>query len=311
MKAVTAFIARTATLETPEVRVETENELPAGRFQFKINDVWTPLLTCLRPDEMVIYGAPWELTGAGIAIHSIADAVSGFAFIASSNDDATKAKCDGKWPYFDEVSFIKTSLNYALRAHAGDFLATPAVGVLLTTKLKAKRADSADLLQRAFGGLKEFPLAMTAVLRRLLDEQVPICDLPGIVNQLAAMGKVDDETKLDLDKMVEAARLGVRALALQYATDDTRTLTLRTDHLAGILTKDQLNDAADVAAMRKYVWNLVKDRFEDCVFVVTPELRAYVRELLRLEFPNVAVLREEEIAREIQLVAWPLPIPAG
>lgn len=311
IKAVTTYVAQTVTVMTPEVCVETANELAAGKFQFKINDVSMPVLSCLRPDEMVIYGASWQVTDAGIANHSIADAISGFAWTAAANDEATKAKCGNRWPTFDEVSFIKTSLNYALREHAGDWLASPTVGVLVTTKLRERWTDTANLLQRAFGGLKEFPLAMTVVLRRLLDEQVPICDLPGIVERLAAKGNVKDEADLNLEQMVEAARLGVRALALQYATDDGATLTLRTDHLApGVLRKDQLVGAADVEAMRTHVWNLVKDRYEDCVLVVTPELRAYVRELLRLEFPNVAVLREAEIAPEIRLTPGPSPTAA-
>lgn len=245
--------------------------------------------------------APPDAIGAhGVAGEPATDPASGTA--ATWIDVHERAGLEGAGvAMLDEAAVIARHLEAAVRHRAQELIGLQEVQTML------------DQLERAYPALvrnvvpKPVPLALLAdVLRRLAEEHVTIRPLREILEALAVYAP-NERDPVALTELVRASLR--RHITARYATDgllavylldpgieeavrDSVQHTATGSYLA--MPPDTANDIID--AVRR---ELPRDATTEHVVLTQADVRRFVRRLLEVELPGLAVLGYPELAPEI------------
>lgn len=305
-------------LVLPEVRIQG-GLLKPGEFQIQLNDIRLPVIRGLSRGEILLLEKPSAASKLGIKTIQLFDPLLGLWALCAKDSPETKKKVK-VWPG-GPADDLKGSLRLAILANAGSLLVSPMVHLLLE-HLKKSASNLVKSVRAKFGESPPFHRRLTTILRRLLDEQVPISDLAGILESLLSLREVshngtrrrvyhfselpdspllvaDDKplAALSADDFAFAARLGARSLSVRKIDNVVRTIPVL-PLAPGLETAISSRRGAGVFSQEqgKQIFELLNaEPSQYLAVVVSQELRAAIRELLRFEFPTVSVLGTSEI----------------
>jgi len=305
-------------LISPVVSIEP-GLLKPGEFQIRLNEVHLPVIRGLSRGEILLLATQSDVSQHGIESTQLFDPLAGYWSLCAEDSPETKTKLR-VWPG-GPAHYLHDSLRVAILGNAGSLLISPIVHLLLE-HLKKSSSDLIKGVRAKFGESPPFHRRLTTILRRLLDERVPIGDLAGILEGLLCLREVrkngaglgvyhfselpdspllvaDGKPLADLsaDDFAFAARLGVgspsvrklekgrQVLPVLPMTQEFQT-ALSSRSAAGVISQED----------RQHILELLNAQpQQDLAFVVSQSLRAGIRELLRFEFPTVAVLGSSEV----------------
>jgi flagellar biosynthesis protein FlhA len=208
----------------------------------------------------------------------------------------------------EPTSVVSTYLIELVRRHADELLTRQEVNRLLDN-LKER---AGKLVEEVVPNVLK-PGEIQRILQALLRERVPIRDLEAI---LEAAADVAGRTK-DTEILTEYGRNALaRTLCHQHKADDGRIhcVTLdpsleqmiaksleRSDH-GTVLTMPPALQTRLVAAVRAVVEKTTGSlRGRSPVLLTPPQIRLWVRRLLEITLPNVAVLSYNEVVRGFEV----------
>ncbi|MBV8078037.1 MAG: FHIPEP family type III secretion protein [Planctomycetaceae bacterium] len=231
------------------------------------------------------------------------------------------------------TAFVRLCLDSAMTLHAGSFVAAP-IFQFLVDRQKRDYADLIRQVQarlETFAGenarMSALRWTLTAVLRNLLDELAPVRDLRSVLESLLyvreltgaqggpriiysrtpfdtlilAEGKRLNE--LTVAEISACARIAIRSLALKYMVPAQGGLALRALFLQPEM-EQRLMEAGtrpledhEIRRFREAVFNTVSGLSSDAPLpiLVSQHVRAYVRELIFIEFPTISILGLYEV----------------
>jgi tetratricopeptide (TPR) repeat protein len=258
----------------------------------------------------------------GIETTQLFDPLAGYWFLCAEDSPEVRTKLSASQlgPAEYVAGYVRDSLRLAILGNAGSFLVSPTV-YLLIEHLKKSASNLIERVQNKLGESPPFHRRLTTILRQLLDEQVPIGDLAGILESLLSLREVnhngtrrvyhfselpdspllvaDDKPFADLSvgDLAFAARTGVRSLSVRNQEKGRQILSalplapgletaLSSQLGAGVFSEDQGKQIFELLAAQPS---------RNLALVVSQGLRAGIRELLRFEFPTVPVLGTSEI----------------
>ncbi len=305
-------------LVCPEVRLSSGHLMP-GEFQIQINDVRLPLIRGLARTEIVIQKNKSDVTKHGIETFELFDPLYGYWYLCAEDSPETVTKVS---PDFvaGPPRLIKQSIVDAVMGNAGSLLTSPIVHLLLESLTNAP--DLVKSVEARFGDTPVFRRRLTVILRRLLDEQVSMANLVGILDSLLALREVTRSQQtsvyhfseledspilvaenctmggVDATALVSTARLGVRSLGVRNQETVRKllpVLPLPADLATTLASHD--GDAVMPDLEGKRIIELLTLVGERSAMVVNQGLRARIREQMRCEFPELPVIGSSELPR--------------
>ena len=206
----------------------------------------------------------------------------------------------GELPTGALVPALTHAVHQALRRHAGLFVGTQEAGQLLTRA----SADHPDVVKEV---LRVLPLARVAdILRRLVEEEVPIRNLRDILETLADAG----QREKDVHTLCEIVRMALkRQISHRHAPEGRlRAVLFMADLeelLRGTLRVSQgmhqlALDPRQAASLVDALYAIVRAHQPDAL-VVTIDLRRHVRKLIEPACFDIPVLSYHELVTTLQV----------
>ena len=282
----------------PTFALVASDELKPGTFTFTINHLTVPPCVALQPPRLLVNAPLKEMTG--FDAEAAANPVTRKAETVISSADREQLESRGL-VVWDAMGYFILCLADALRTHGECFLDRRTVqGNLEVLKRYVPALVTAVRLTLADEDIAR-------VVRALAAEQIPLNDLPAI---LEALLQCDDS--VPSDAAVEAARVALhRLIAEKYARGTSTLVVYLLDQaieaeLARGVAHAGGGDAGAppaegkeqiLAAIRKELDYLLKQAPTAATphFLTRPELRLPLRRLVAREFPRLSVLSHAEI----------------
>jgi type III secretory pathway component EscV len=317
----------------PEIEFVADPELTDGRFRVQVNDLRFPKVRGLLPDEVLVTASVDDLVGRGLDARFATNPAHGGAAAVAVIDDATLAALRAEYLTVEPRAYVVFTVRRLLRALAGALL----LADVLMFQLGRLRDDDGAVLEAALARFDRYLL--TAVFRRLLDEQVPIRNAVGILEGMLAIGSstsidqsryeviapdlasiwsAPSDTPMPVPEGADYAECVRRHLRWHI----TRELADDDDRLQGLTVDRRLEsrirrpspplDEEERARLRESVWSVYEPfaRAGTGITAVTnSEVRRELRVLLEHEFPDLRVLGRQEIAPDAEIkwngeIAW-------
>ena len=305
----------------PDVTFEVDAEVDDGWFRIQLNDVLFPPFSGLRASEaMVVPPAP--LAEHGVVGRPAVHPTFGTETAVVEVDDARLSELNeaglATWGPEGQVSL---TLAREIRRHAGSLLAHRAFSFQLR-RLRDDYPTIADAISQRFGAHR-----LVAVARRLLDEQISIRDLAGVLEGvLAVNGSVEvDQSRSYLITPNAAAIWTLRpgeetsrrtsehyadCVRRQLRNQITSGYVLGGRRLVALEVDKRLESRVRVVATepldeieRERLREAVRTAYEPLaaagspvVILTNSEVRGVLRRLLEKEFPVLPIMSHEEVA---------------
>ncbi|PID54098.1 MAG: flagellar biosynthesis protein FlhA [Micrococcales bacterium] len=199
----------------------------------------------------------------------------------------------------DRASVLVTHLAEIIRTHAARLLSREDTRALVDSV----KADNPALVEELVPGALSLG-EVQRVLQALLDEAVPVRDLPHVFEGLSLRAK----TSTDLDSLVEAARTSLGpAIAAQHAVDGILNVVTLDPAMEQMLAESVRpgEHGATLSLLPGPVESLLQqlaarqadaeNSGQRCVLAVSPGLRLPMRRLLALGLPKLPVLSYAEV----------------
>jgi hypothetical protein len=307
----------------PEVKQLHDKSLAQGEFRLVVNQVEFPVEVGLAPGEVFVGLEPAALASLGVqgarAATNPANELPGAICAAQDPDHLAKLQAAGN--VWGQAGYVILAMAARLRRHADAYVCTGTMRQLLQT-IRAAFPQLCASAQRLGAPL------ITRVARGLVEEGVPVRDLRGILESLIAINAVSDAPT---DRIVfppeggnvcpvapgEAARpLGPQdyvtcarmALRRPISNHHTRGQDSLMCWLVDPAIEKRLRDVSRQPLSddehRKLLEAVEKefDQGRRAVILTTFEVRAALRECLRIEFPGLAVLAYQELMHDLNIV---------
>jgi type III secretion protein V len=206
----------------------------------------------------------------------------------------------------EAILLLEQAALDVLRTRAADFLGLAEVQRLLDELEQFAPATVRNVVPRPIS-----IVALTEVLRRLVDEQLGVRDLRGVLEALSAVGA----TEKDPLNLAEHARSAMRRAITFRLTQGRGQLELVTldpileDTIRRAITRTQAGafltlppqTARDVLASVKRALASLGTRQEPLVILTQPDIRRFVRKLVEVDLPEVSVVSFAELLPEVAL----------
>lgn len=206
---------------------------------------------------------------------------------------------------------LPQAVRQALRRHAVLFLGTQDANLLLTRAA----ADAPDVVKEV---LRALPLARVAeILRRLVEEEVPIRNLRDILEALADAA----QREKDVHTLVEMARISLkRQISYRHAPHGRLKAVLLQPELEDMLrgairvhagVHQLALDPGQVAPLIDRMTAVVRSH-QPGALVVAVDIRRHVRKLIEQDCFDTPVLSYHELVPSLQLdVLYRIPVEAA
>jgi tetratricopeptide (TPR) repeat protein len=294
--------------------------LKPNEFQITINEIQLPVIRGMARGKVVVLANIAEIRKLELEHSQLFNPLDGYPFTCV--DDSLQGNDLKLWKG-GPAGYVRLSLRSIILRTAGSLLVSPTVHLLLQKLQNSPDAD-ASLVNSAETHLGESPplyRRLTVILRRLLDEQVPIADLAAILESFLSLREIYKDGRcsiyhfsdledspvlaaedkfirdLGIDDFVFAARLGVRSLAVRDLENGRQILPvvpLPSDLQAALLSQGLSRDLNN-----QIVELLNAQPSQDLAMVVDQRLRSVIKELVRYEFAGVPVFGSREIPARV------------
>jgi len=206
----------------------------------------------------------------------------------------------GTLPRSDAESALAAAVQAALRRHLGLFVGTQETNALLTRAA----ADYPDVVKEV---LRALPLARVAeVLRRLVEEEVPIRNLRDILEALADAA----QREKDVHTLTEMARIALkRQISHRLAPDgELRAVLLRPEleemlraaiRNTGGVQQLALDPQVAAQAMRRLAQSV--QAHSPAALIAAVDVRRHVRKLIEADCFDIPVLSYHELMPNLRL----------
>jgi flagellar biosynthesis protein FlhA len=297
-------IAQEIGIIVPPIRIRDDIQLPSSHFQVKLKG-----LEIGRSEVMPGHLLAIDSGTVTERVPGIATTEPAFGLPALWIDPSQRHQAEHRnYTVVEPTSVMSTYLMELVRRHADEILNRQEVNRLLD-HLKER---AAKLIEETVPAILK-PGEVQRVLQALLRERVPIRDLETI---LEAAADIAPRSK-DPEILAEYARNALaRALCQQHRADDGRIhcLTIdptleqviaksieRTDH-GGVLTLAPPVQSKIVQVIRgKVEQAMAGTRGKHAVILTAPQIRLWVRRMIEVHLPSLAVLSYNEIVRGVEV----------
>ncbi len=297
-------VAQELGIVVPPIRIRDDMQLASNEFSAKLKG-----LQIGRGEVMPGHLLAIDAGAVSERVHGIETKEPAFGLPALWIDEKQRHDAEHRnYTVVEPTSVISTYLIELVRRHADELLTRQEVNRLLDN-LKER---AAKLVEEVVPNVLK-PGEIQRILQALLRERVPIRDLEAILETAA---DVAGRTK-DTEILTEYARNALaRTLCHQYKGDDGRIhcVTLdphveqmiaksleRTDH-GTMLTLPPATQTKLVTAIRAVVEKAAASvRGRPPILLTPPQIRLWVRKLLEVHLPAVAVLSYNEIVRGFEV----------
>lgn len=277
-------------VKVPGFRVRTGAPLPAGTWALSVDEIPAGRGQ-LGEGRCFALAAPAELVGFGVVGAPFTDPATGRALTLVTEVEAGRLRAmQVQVRTAGEV--LCEQLTVLVRKRAQAFLGVQELQAALTQTEQSSPALVKEALHKV-----PLPL-MTDVLKKLLQEQVSVRNLRGILEALVAPSTEGDATQL-AEKCRQAL---ARQISYQYAVNGPLYA-----YLVDPAVEESLRaagpsvalDPADVGAILEGVKRIAKQG--KAVLLSSPDVRRVLRRLVEGAFPDVAVLAFGELDPELQV----------
>jgi hypothetical protein len=284
----------------PPVRVRDDSDLPDGTYVIILNEV--PLVSGNLDLTLGLCNETVDrLTSLGVKGEKAVNPVNGSECAWVRQDDWQRVK-DAGLRIWTPAEYIMLHLSAVVRKNAAELVGLQAVANLL----RSKAEDRYSAIMSAKGGLPRF----TSVLQALLAEEVPIKELSSICD--CYLGNLDLPT-YDIPEQIRCLE-AIRKDLLGNSPDTPvwllgKNLISVIDHgilrdgEAAVLAVEPEPTQAALTAVRNEATKLPPTGRNPVLLVDDWHTRPFVRRLVELEFPHLAVLsRREALAADARPV---------
>lgn len=311
--------------------VRVDRELHAPWFRIRWNDVSTPPIRGLDSNEFLVNDTVDRLTLLSIKAREAVNPANQ-SECAIVQGDAKKVCEDAGLTTWNAAGFTVLHASSEIRRNAGAFVTGN-----LTALYQIKLGEAfPDLMTEA---TKRFDREeLTGVLRLLLDEEITIRDLRGVLEALLAVNAV---TTADLSKLIVfAPKTGIQCpvhpgralgdLGLSDYCDSVRMAMKRyishkhtrggntlVVYLVAPAIEDRLREGTALSPQeREKLLDAIGEEIgalpsnvQTLVILTTYDVRRRLRQLITYDFPRVAVLSYQELSPDMNIqpiarIAW-------
>jgi type III secretion protein V len=288
-------------VRVPGVRVRASDELAPGAYSILVHEV--PVASgAVPPGRVLVNDTPERLGLLGLAGEAALNPANGCecAWIPAASAALAEQAGLSTW---DPAGYLVLHLAAALRRNAAELVGIQEAQELLEQLEQLSPALARETVPKAVSLVQ-----LTDVLRRLVEEGVSIRDLRAILHALAEWGPLEPDPVLLTEHVRAALRRAIThrytrgtGVLVVYLLDPLLEDTLRAGLQPGpggatLVLEPELTRAI-LAAVRAEVGG-APGSAQTPVVLTSVELRRYVRKLLELELPHVAVLSYQELSAD-------------
>ncbi|HVY62672.1 MAG TPA: type III secretion system export apparatus subunit SctV [Planctomycetota bacterium] len=292
-------------IRAPAVRIRGDAaHLAPGAWGVRIFDV--PLFRGTVPEGFgFVADSPSKFALLGVPAQPAVDPRSGreASFVPL---DAKERLEQMRLEFFEPDRYLVMELGVAMKRHAADFLGIQEVQSLLDEVTRAIPALVKEVIP------KLVPVTSLAeILQRLVQEEISIRDVRGILQSLARWGQVEKDpatlaeyVRSDLKQQISFKfSNGNRELSvylLDPAIEGAIRSAIQRTAQGSYLALDPDTARKILAAARKTLGNLPATATRPIVLTAV-DVRRYLKKLLELDMPQVVVLSYQEISPLLQV----------
>lgn len=286
----------------PIIVFEIDRSLEADEFRVQINDLRSPPLKCLRQGHFLVNDTVDRLSLLSIdgepAINPANDSVC--ASVKNENDAEQICIAAGLTTW-DPISYIILALSAEIRKNAGSFLTTGLV------------KHHTDQLHMAFPTLVDISfkrydiIELTWILRELLDEEIHIRNLRGILEALL----IDDFiSPIEINDAVNSVRIALNQyISNKYTRGGNTIVVLLLSREIENTIENYYNPSFEISLdfhdnLIKALSNELADSPQgsfSCVILTTKVVRKRLREFIKKECLKLPVLCYEELSPDMNI----------
>lgn len=296
-------------LIVPQVQLGVDERLDDDAFRFQLNDLRLPPASGLRPDQLMIDGAPQAIEALGASADSAADPLDGHSCWTVTGSAETLDRLRNAFTAQGPAEFIERSLRRVLRESARHLLTCEAVSCSLDL-LRQRMPVVVDTALRRFDVAQ-----LTWVLRALLAEQISVRDLHAVLEGLLSIeawgiGRRERPGKnasFHLLRDSEWVRAELKHwISYEYCTGyDTLVVHLLSSEIENRIADSEAHplSAEERHGLLASVLRTLGDRSAPRrpVILTRQEIRTRLKNLLDVELPSVAVLSYQELAPDLNV----------
>ena len=289
----------------PGIRVRgNDGSGGAGSYAILVNEIPVANNT-VDPRNCLVNDTPDRLKLLGIEATSAMNPANGVpcAWIPNSKQELAEQAGLTTW---DAASYMVLHLSAALRKNGSDFVGIQEVQNMLDQLEQAFPALVKEVVPKAVNLFQ-----LTDILKRLVEEEISIRDLRTILQALAEWGPHETDAVM----LTEHVRSALKRYISHKYTGGQHTLVvyllepqLEETISAGIQRSPSGNYLAlepevtqDIlGAVRKEIANLPASA-QQPVILTTQEIRRYLRKLVEIEFPHLAILSYQELSPDMNI----------
>ncbi len=292
-------------VQFPGVRVRGLcSHLPDDNYIIKINEV-PVAVGQMSPDSILVNESAERLAIMNIEGEPTINPANGMdaCWIPADRKDMVESTGYTTW---DVPAYMILHLSSILRRYAYEFVGIQEV------------QSSLDKLDPAFPALikevcpKVLSLQqLTDIMRRLVEEEISICNLKGILEALAEWGQVEKDPVM----LTEYVRMTMkRYITYKYSRGGNTLVVYLLDPQIEQAIKDsiQITSSGNYLALEpeiaQDILDAVRSEIGDLpataqqpVILTNVEIRRYFRQLVKLEFPYLAVLSFQELNPDMNI----------
>lgn len=290
----------------PGVRTRTNiPQLQPGQFMIRIMEV--PLFTgTIPPNHVMVVNQPAQAFAA-LNIKTVEGrnpVTNAVAFWVPEEHKEPLASAG--MLVWDTPTYLAVHLSAVLRRYSFEFLGIQEVQALMDGMEKQFPSLVKEVIPKIVG-----LYALTDVLKRLAQEEIPIRDLRTILQSLAQWGKVENDpvmlteyVRTELKRYISFKYTGGKNLLVVYLLDpeieDIVSGAIQQTETGNYLALDPEATQDILKGVKKQVGNLPATA-QRPVILTGMNIRRYIKKIVELEFPSLVVLSYQELAPEVRV----------
>ncbi|MEW6605859.1 MAG: type III secretion system export apparatus subunit SctV [bacterium] len=292
-------------VQFPPIRIRGGNtNLAPEMYVIKINEV--PLITGrMRPGMCLVNEESATLKLLNIPADETINPADGSSVCWISEEQKEIVRKAG-YKVWETTEIMVLHLNGVLRRYSYEFLGLQEVKTILENTEKVYPAVVETVVPKIINLLQ-----LTDILQRLLQEDISIRDMRTILQSIAEWGAVEKDTVM----LTEYVRQGLKRYITHKYTAGKEILFV---YLLDPQIEEMVSNAIQhtpsgnylalvpeityeiLDAIKKEIQNLPATA-QKPVILTSQEIRRYVRKLVEIQFPHLAVLSYQELTPEITI----------
>lgn len=311
-------------LVLPNMSVEIDDSLQADEFQLQINDLRLPPFSGLTPDQTLVNDTAERLALLNLKAEKAINPANGIECALVRGTEAADLCRQSGLTTWGTAGFVILKLSREIRNNAGALL-TQELVEFMADQLSNVYPALKNAIQTRFNTVK-----LAAILRGLLDEEISVRDLRGILEGLLAINgtTTEDLSKhivflpytLNLCQLVTGAQSStpsaedysnyVRTFMKKYIShkytrgNSTLPVYLIDPEIEARLNRMEvqpLNNEERDKLIDSVLKEVQPSPTATPVILTSMEIRRLLRKLLEREFPWLAVLSYQELSPELNI----------